>query len=121
MVETQFKKELLSKVKIRTNLILPHERLDRAREGLFMDQSKAFLKDEIRDVQGHLPLSKKEREQLKKEFDDYQAQKEDPFGGGGSGNESDKSPGDTVGDSKRGGKSSKDEKRTPHTDRSGNK
>ena len=121
MVETQFKKELLSKVKIRTNLILPHERLDRAREGLFMDQSKAFLKDEIRDVQGHLPLSKKEREQLKKEFDDFQAQN-DPFGGGGFGNESDKSPKDTVGDGKRSTQpGARDEKRTPHTDRSGNK
>lgn len=114
MVE-QFERELLNKVKIRTNLILPHERLDRAREGLFMQQSQAFLKDEIRDVQGHLPLSKKERELLKKEMEEARP---DPFGGI---NPSDKSAGDTVGDSKRGGSSSRDETRTPHTERSGNK
>jgi hypothetical protein len=110
----KFDKELLRKVKIRMNLILPHERLDRAREGLFMQQSNSFLKDEIREVEGHLPLSKKERELLKKEFDDFQA-RQNPFG------DSDKSAGDTVGDSKRGGSSAEDETRTPHTERSANK
>lgn len=117
-----FEKKILNKVKIRTNLILPHERLDRAREGLFMDQSRSFLRDEIRDVQGHLPLSKKERVMLLKEQKELSEAiaRPDPFGTGQPG-KSDKSPGDTVGDSKRGGSSGRDEKRTPHTDRSGNK
>jgi len=112
MVEN-FEKELLEKIKIRMNLILPHERLDRSRESLFMQQSQSFLKDEIRKVQGHLPLSKKERELLKKETKEARPQ---PFG-----DQSDKSAGDAVGDSKRGGPTSRDEKRTPHTDRSANK
>jgi len=115
MVE-DFDKKLLNKIKIRTNLILPHERLDRSREGLFMQQSQAFLKDEIRDVQGHLPLSKKEREQLKKELEEARP---DPMGFGNK--PSDKSAGDVAGDSKRGGPAGRKEEKTPHTDRSGNK
>ena len=78
-----------------------------------MQQSQAFLKDEIREVEGHLPLSKKQREQLKKETEEARPK---PLG-----DQSDKSAGDTVGDSKRGGGTVEDEERTPHTKRSGNK
>jgi len=106
----EFNPNIVRKVKIRKNLILPHERLDRAKEAMHMSQTPGtFLRKERRDVKGYLPLSKKEEKQLYKEMEKEKTIA-NPF------QDSDKSAGDVRGDAKRETSGEPKPPMTPHSD-----
>jgi len=108
--------DLLRKIKIRKNLILPHERLDRASEALQMSQAEGvFLADDCRGVKGLLPLTKEQRKQVEAEMKVKAKYKQAPM------QKSDKSAGDVAGDKKKGGPNADKVPKTPHSTRSDKK